>query len=77
MTDPRAAQRAEQRKQLLILVGLVVLVDAFAIAAYYLTGIKHMGPGVQLAFAIGWTVATFAVVVVSLRKIRLARRGGR
>jgi hypothetical protein len=63
------------KRQLLLLVGLVIAVDTIAIAAWFLAGIRGRGEGVQLLFAIVWTVATLAVVVVSMRKIRDARKG--
>ena len=61
------------RREVAILIGLVLAVDAVAIALWLFTGIRRTGPQVQLAFTIGWTVATLAVVIVSLRKIRLLR----
>jgi hypothetical protein len=62
------------RRELAVLVGLVVAVDALAIAVWWLAGIRRAGPSVQFGFTVGWTVATLAVVIVSLRKIRLLRR---
>lgn len=68
------ADAREMRRQLLTMIGLVVAVDAVAIAAWFLTGVRGRSPGVQLLFALGWTLATLAVVVVSMRKIRQARK---
>ena len=68
------ADAREMRRQLLTMIGLVVAVDAAAIAAWFLTGVRGRSTGVQLLFALGWTLATLAVVVVSMRKIRQARR---
>lgn len=61
------------RRELAILVALVLAVDAVAIALWLLTGIRRAGPRAQLGFTVAWTVATLAVVVVSVRKIRLLR----
>ena len=61
------------RRELAILIGLVLAVDAAAIALWLFTGIRRAAPQVQLAFTIAWTVATLAVVIASLRKIRLLR----
>jgi hypothetical protein len=63
------------RRELAVLIGVVMAVDVLAVAVWLFAGIRHAGPQVQLGFAVGWTVVTLAVVVVSLRKIRLLRRG--
>jgi hypothetical protein len=67
--------REEMRRQLLLMIALVAAVDAVAIAAWFLAGIRGRSEGVQVMYAIGWTLATLAVVVVSMRKIRDARKG--
>ena len=56
-----------------MLVVLVLAVDAIAVAVWLLAGIRHAGPQAQLLFTVAWTVSTLAVVIVSLRKIRLLR----
>jgi hypothetical protein len=79
MARPVASGRAtmadarEMRRQLLIMIVLVAAVDAIAIGAWFLAGIRGRGQGVQVLYAVVWTLATMAVVVVSLRKIRIAR----
>jgi hypothetical protein len=72
--DPR---RRAIRRQLVVMLALVAVVDAIAIAAWFLAGLRGRSGGVQLCFAIAWTVATFGVVVVSMRKIRQANSGER
>jgi hypothetical protein len=67
------ARRRAIRRELAILVALVLAVDALAIAVWLLTGIRHAGPRAQLGFTVAWTLSTLAVVIVSLRKIRLLR----
>jgi hypothetical protein len=62
------------RRELAVLVGLVIAVDVLAVGVWLLAGIRHASPQVQLGFTVAWTLATLAVVVVSLRKIRLLRR---
>ncbi|HEX5385893.1 MAG TPA: hypothetical protein VFW66_04260 [Gemmatimonadales bacterium] len=57
-------------KALALMVGLVVLVDAVAIAIYFVAGIGRAGTGVQLLFSVVWTVVTLAVVVWGLRRVR-------
>lgn len=66
-------RRRAMQRELAILIGLVLAVDAVAIALWLFTDIRRTGPEVQLAFTIAWTVATLAVVIISLRKIRQLR----
>jgi len=67
------ARRRAMRRELAVLIGLVIAVDLLAVGFWWLANLRRAGPGLQLAFTIGWTVATLAVVIVSLRKIRLLR----
>jgi uncharacterized membrane protein YeiH len=53
----------------------VVVLDAVALAAYHLAGIRGAGPNTRMAFTVVWTVATALIVGVGLRRIRLARTG--
>ncbi|HZE74513.1 MAG TPA: hypothetical protein VE091_04330 [Gemmatimonadales bacterium] len=69
-----ADARGEMGRQLLRMIALVAAVDAVAIAAWFLAGIRGRSEGVQVLYAIGWTLATLGVVVVSMRKIRDARK---
>ena len=69
MADPR-----EMKRQLLIMIGLVTAIDVVAVAILFLGGIRGRGQAVQLLFAVVWTVAILGVVVVSMRKIRSARK---
>jgi len=55
------------------MVLLVVGVDALAIAAYYALGMAHRANLVQMAFVVGWTMATLAIVFVYLHRIRQIR----
>jgi FtsH-binding integral membrane protein len=67
-------RRREMRRHLVVMLVLVAVVDAVAIAAWFLAGLRGRSGGVQVLFTIVWTVATLAVVVVSMRKIREAQR---
>jgi hypothetical protein len=67
------ARRRALRRELAVLVGLVVAVDLVAIAVWQLADLRRAGVRVQFLFTVAWTVATLAVVIVSLRKIRLLR----
>jgi hypothetical protein len=62
------------RRELAVLLGLVVAIDLLAVGLWLVAGLRRSGPQVQVGFTVAWTVATLAAVVVSLRKIRLLRR---
>jgi hypothetical protein len=63
------------RRQVALLIGLVVGVDAAFFGIYRLAGLGRAGPGVKLGFTVLWTVATLAVVLPRLSRIRELRRG--
>jgi hypothetical protein len=65
-------RRRAMRRQLVVMLVLVAAVDAIAIATWFLAGLRGRSGGVQLFFAITWTVATLGVVLVSMRKFREA-----
>ena len=70
---PDDVRRREMRRHLVIMIAVVAVVDAVAIAAWFLAGLRGRSAAVQLGFAVAWTVATLGVVVVSMRKIREAQ----
>jgi hypothetical protein len=43
---------------------------------YVLADLGRAAPGVKLGFTVVWTVATLAVVLLRLSRIRELRRGG-
>ena len=61
------------RREVLILVGLVVLIDLIFIAAYILGGIDRSTDQMKLLFTVVWTVITLVVVLRGLLRIRRAR----
>jgi hypothetical protein len=61
------------RREVLILVGLVVVIDLIFIAAYFLGGIDRSSDQMKLLFTVGWTVITLVVVLRGLLRIRQAR----
>jgi hypothetical protein len=68
---------AGMRRQLLIMVALVVAVDAIAIAIYHLAHIDRVyGPGRDVFVGV-WTLVVLAIVLPQLRRIRRARFGTR
>ena len=65
------------RKLLLTMVALVVGLDSLAIGAYYTLGVARRENPVQMAFIVVWTMATLAIVVVYLHRIRQIRDAAR
>jgi hypothetical protein len=61
------------RSELLRLVIGVMVVDVLAIGAYALGGFSSASPRTRIAFAAVWTIATLAVVLIGLRRLREAR----
>ncbi|MFL5574951.1 MAG: hypothetical protein ACJ79S_03135 [Gemmatimonadaceae bacterium] len=66
--------RAEGRRLLFQMVLAVVVLHAAAIALYTAAGIATAGANARRAFVVVWTLATFAVVAVGLRRINRFRR---
>ncbi|MHB1223186.1 MAG: hypothetical protein ACYC2G_03950 [Gemmatimonadaceae bacterium] len=63
------------RGHLVRMVVWVLAIDAVAIAAYYAGNLSRADERVRMIFTLAWSLATIAVVLTSLRRIRLARRG--
>ena len=63
------------RRQVALLVGLVLAVDALFFGIYVLAGMSRASAGARLGFTVGWTAATLAVVLPGLCRIRALRRG--
>ena len=71
-TSPVAA---ELRRLLLRLVLFTALLHGAAIALHYAFDIASASSTVRNAFTVAWVAATFVVVSIYLRRIRLVRRG--
>lgn len=63
------------RRQLGLLIGLVVLVDVVFFGIYVLADLGRAGAGVKLGFTVVWTAATLALVLPRLSRMRELRRG--
>jgi hypothetical protein len=61
------------RREVLILVGLVVVIDLVFIAAYFLGGIDQSSDQMKLLFTAVWTAITLVVVLRALLRIRRVR----
>jgi hypothetical protein len=61
------------RREVLVLVILVVLVEAGFICVAILAGLRHGGAALKLGFTVLWTLATLIVVLRGLTRIRAAR----
>jgi hypothetical protein len=75
-----ADDRGALRREVLRLVGLVLLVDGVFIACYFIAGLAMASANLKFGFMIAWTVVTLAVVLRGLGRVRAMRvraRGGR
>lgn len=63
------------RRELLLLIVLVVVVDALFLAGYALGGLATASGGARLGYTAAWTGATLAVVLRRLTRIRAIRAG--
>ena len=61
------------RREVLLLVAVVVVVDLLFIAAYFLAGVAHSSDQMKLLFTVVWTVITLVIVLRGLLRIRQAR----
>jgi hypothetical protein len=74
---------ADSRKLLLTMVLLVIVLHAVAIGLYYGLDIARRPSQVQMTFIAVWTVATLAIILVYMKRIRqirdaaIGRRRGR
>ncbi|MEO8562931.1 MAG: hypothetical protein ABI601_12690 [bacterium] len=75
--DPRAAQRTSLRRAVLHLVLGVVVLDAVAMAGWYLGGVAHASSRVRMIFVVIWTLATAVTVALLLGRVRRVRFAGR
>jgi hypothetical protein len=61
------------KRAVLELVGLVLLVDALFVAAYFLLDIRTARDSAKLTFTVVWTLVTLAVVIRGLSRLRRGR----
>jgi hypothetical protein len=61
------------RREVLTLVGLVLLVDAAFIGAYFVLGVGHATSGVKIGYTVLWTAVILLVVLRSLARVRAER----
>ncbi len=66
--------RSPARRELTIMMGLVVLVHTIAIAIYRLTDMANRPMRTTQIFGAVWTAATVLVVAFGLRRINALRR---
>jgi hypothetical protein len=61
------------KREALILIGLVLVVDATFVALYFLSGVRGASAAIKVAFTVLWTLLTLLVVVGGLSRVRKAR----
>ncbi|HYF40662.1 MAG TPA: hypothetical protein VD930_13290 [Gemmatimonadales bacterium] len=65
------------KRELLWLIGGVLLVDAVFVAAYFLADLQAASDTTKVTFTAIWTLVTLAVVLWGLSRIRRLRFGNR
>jgi hypothetical protein len=65
------------KRELLWLIGSVLMVDAVFAAAYFLADVRNTTDTTKVAFTAVWTLVTLVVVLRGLSRIRRVRLGSR
>ena len=63
----------DMKRELLIMIASVVVLDAVVIAIYYAVGIKTAAQRTQTIFVGVWTVLTLVLVLRGTTRVRAAR----
>lgn len=63
------------KREVAVLVALVLLVDGLFIAGYFAAGLVHASDAVKLTYTGLWTLITMVVVLRGLLRIRAQRAG--
>jgi hypothetical protein len=71
--DAMAGGHPSLRREVLTLVGSVLLLHGGFIALYLVAHLASASPDVRSAFAVAWTAATLAVVLRGLGRVRALR----
>jgi hypothetical protein len=61
------------RREVLLLIGLVLALDAVFVAIYFLASVRSASDSVKVGFTVIWTLAILIIAVRGLSKIRSAR----
>lgn len=65
--------RGAVRREVLLLVAMVLVVDLVFVAAYFLARLQMSSDSVKLGFTALWTLATLGVVIRGLTRLRKTR----
>jgi hypothetical protein len=68
-----ADDRGALRREVLRLLGMVLLVDGVFIAGYFIAGLAAASANFNFGYMIAWTMVTLAVVLWGLGRVRAAR----
>jgi hypothetical protein len=68
-----AADPRRLRREVLTLIGWVIAVDAVFIGGYYALGVPGGPGGIKVGYTALWTIATLAVVLRGLMRVRTER----
>ena len=71
MTTP--SQSAQIKREVLLLVALILALDALFVAAYFIVRVNRASEGTRLAFTVVWTGAVLLLALRGLSRIRRLR----
>ena len=61
------------RREVLLLIGLVLALDAAFVAVYFLASVRSASDSAKVVFTAVWTLAILIIAVRGLSRIRSAR----
>jgi hypothetical protein len=61
------------RREVLLLIGLVLALDAGFVAIYFLGNVRTASDSAKVVFTAVWTLAVLAIAIRGLSRIRSAR----
>jgi hypothetical protein len=65
--------RATARREVLLLVAMVLVVDLVFVVAFFVARLQRSSDSVKLGFTVLWTLATLGVVIRGFTRLRRAR----
>lgn len=75
LAGPMAERSRRVKREVMILVALVLLVDGLFVVGYFAAGLVRASDVMKMGYTAVWTVITMVVVLRGLTRIRALRSG--